>query len=187
MPRNRIDFNELTDLALDLIDTRGGDELTLAALAEELGVQSSALYTHIDGVDGLRQHISVEATRRLGDRLRDAAVGRSGEIALRAVANAYRDFAAKHPGQYTASLVPPDPTDPEMISAVESIVSVIARVLESYGFEGEHAVHASRAVRSSIHGFVALEAAESFTSSADIDASFKQLLELLTHGLSRIT
>lgn len=185
MARNRIDPTELTGLALEMIDTRGTDELTLAALAEELGVQSSALYTHIDGVDGLRQHLSVEATQRLGNCLRDAAVGRSGEIALRAVANAYRDFAERHPGQYTASLVPPDPTDPDMISAVESIVSVIARVLEGYGFEGDDAVHASRAVRSAIHGFVTLEAAESFTSFAGIDASFEQLLELLSHGLRR--
>jgi len=49
----------------------------------------------------------------------------------------------------------------------------------------EQTVHATRAVRSALHGFVTLEAAGGFGLPQDVDESYNRLVELLDTGLRR--
>lgn len=185
MPRQRIDVDDVVDSAVDLVDHSGVDELTLARVAEELGVQSSALYNHVHGLDGLRHHVAVRASENLAEALLQAAVARAGDDALRAVATAYRRFAIEHPGQYASTLLSPSDADDEALtSAQAAIVDVIARVLASGRRDDADAVHHARIVRSAIHGFVALEATESFTRPDSTEETFAQLVDFLIRGLS---
>ena len=57
-------------------------------MATAVGVRSPSLYSHVDGVGGLRRALSGEAAARLGAALAGAVDGRSGEDALRALARA---------------------------------------------------------------------------------------------------
>ena len=184
MPRQRIDIVVMVDAAVDLVDQYGLEELSLARLADQLGVQASALYNHVDGLDGLRQAVVSRSSRNLADALRDAAIGRSGARAISAVASAYRDFARLHPGQYAATLLPAS-TSVDAAEAPEAdIVDVLARVLESYGLVGDRTVHSARIVRSAIHGFVTLEAGEAFVNPLDTDDTFSELVDFVVRGLA---
>ena len=60
---------------------------------------------------------------------------------------------------------------------------MIARILEGFGLDGDGAVHGARIVRSVIHGFVTLEATESFVHPQDHDESFDALVAFLIRGL----
>ena len=60
---------------------------------------------------------------------------------------------------------------------------MIARILEGFGIDGDPAVHGARIVRSAIHGFVTLEATESFVHPQDHDESFDALVSFLIRGL----
>ncbi|MFT5203714.1 MAG: AcrR family transcriptional regulator [Candidatus Aldehydirespiratoraceae bacterium] len=185
MAKQRIDAGRVVDQAVALVDTEGLHDLALNRVAEELGVQASALYNHVEGLDGLKEAVSLRSTENLASALRDAAVGRSGEQAVRAVATAYRAFATTHPGQYASTIIPPTGTG----SASEpqtSILDVLARILETYDLEGDAAVHTARVVRSAIHGFVTLEANNAFTSPQDTDGSFAALLDFVVRGLNNL-
>jgi len=182
MAKQRIDFRVVVAQAVALVDAEGLQALSLSRVADELGVQSSAIYKHVDGIDGIRQAVALHAARNLADALRDAAVGRSGGHAVRAVAGAYRSFASTHPGQYASTLLVPAAV--EAATAPRTmIVDVLARILETYGASGDAAVHLARIVRSAIHGFVTLEASEAFTSPQDTDKSFEELLDFVIRGL----
>lgn len=182
MPKQRIHLDDVVTSAMEVVDQNGLDELALARVAADLGVQASALYNHVDGVDGLRQALSSQAAANLSDTLRDAAVGRSGAAALRAVATAYRSFAREHPGQY-ASLLLPVGTSIDGSSAPQAqIVEVLARILESFDIGGDEAVHGARIIRSAIHGFVTLEASEAFILDQDPDETFRSLVEFVVAG-----
>jgi AcrR family transcriptional regulator len=183
MPRQRIDPKALRRTAAAIADAEGLDELTLAKVAEQMGVQSSALYNHVDGADGLRHAVAVEATANLATALRDAAVGRSGVDAIRAVAAEYRAFARSHPGQYAAALLPPTGVDDELATVMHAVIDTFARILRGMGSEGDDAIHRARAVRSTVHGFVALEATEALTFPTDTDASFQHVLDFIARGL----
>jgi len=186
MAKQRIDPDTVISQAVAVVDTNGLDDLSLARVAGELGVRSSALYNHVDGVDGLRQAVAERSSANLADALRDAAVGRSGEQALRAVALAYRTFAATHPGQYASTLLPVE-RDTGADSTRWEVLNVLARILETYEFDGDTAVHMARIVRSAIHGFVTLEASQDFSSTQDTDASFDELVDFIVHGLNTRT
>lgn len=183
MARQRIDLPDVLGVATTLLDTDGLEALTLGRVAEELGVGSPALYNHIDGLDALRRLLAERANRRLAELLRDAAVGRSGGVAVRAVAHAYRDFAREHPGQYAATLLPASNPACGSPEPQAEIVRVLARILEGYGLHDDHAVHGARIVRSAVHGFVTLEATESFVHPQDHDESFTALVDFVIAGL----
>lgn len=183
--KQRIDRAEVITTAIGVADRDGLNEVGLARVADDLGVQPSALYNHIDGVDGLFQDISDQATRNLADALLDAAIARSEGDALRAVATAYRDFAHRCPGQYASLLLPAGrvgDSDGESASHA-TIITVLTRILEPWGYTGDAAVHAARVVRSAIHGFVTLEASGAFVNPQDTDESFAALLDFIVSGI----
>lgn len=162
----------------DVADERGLDGLTLAAVAKRCRVALPSLYKHVDGLDDVRRRLAVTATESLARAMTDAAVGKAGDAALRGLAHAYRDFATRHPGRYAATVRAARPDDRAHHAAQESAVRTVFAVLAGYGLEGAAAVHATRALRSALHGFVALEAAGGFGLPEDVDVSFERTLDV---------
>src|SRR3954469_8578122 len=103
MPRVGLSPARVVDEAAQLADEVGLERLTLALLAQRLGVALPSLYKHVKGLDDLRQKLSAQATGELAAELADAAVGRAGSEALVAVADAFRAYARSHPGRYPAA------------------------------------------------------------------------------------
>ncbi|WBB66246.1 TetR/AcrR family transcriptional regulator [Micromonospora sp. WMMD812] len=184
MPRAGLNQQAVVREAARLADEVGYPQLTLAALAGRLGVALPSLYKHVRGADALDQKLSALATAELATELTTAATGRAGVDALRAIATAYRAYAHRHPGRYPATQRVPDPADPEHVAAGERAVGAIYAVLRGYGLSGDDAVDATRALRSALHGFVALEASGGFGLPRDIDRSYDQLVEALDTAIA---
>ncbi|MEV4464291.1 WHG domain-containing protein [Micromonospora echinofusca] len=183
MPRVGLNQHAVVREAARLADEVGADQLTLAALASRLGVALPSLYKHVRGADALAQKLSALATAELADELTAAVAGRAGGDALRAVATAYRAYAHRHPGRYPATQRVPDPTDPEHVAAGERAVGAIGATLRGYGLDGDDALDATRMLRSTLHGFVSLEAAGGFGLPRAVDASFESLVAALDGAL----
>lgn len=165
-----------------MIDERGPEGLTLAALAERFGVKAPSLYTHVSGIDDVRAALRVQVLEDLADELQRAAVGRAGRDALAELAHAYRAFAIRHPGRYVLILRGETGTQ-EVRSPAIRILETVAAVLRGYGLEGDDALHATRALRSALHGFVSLELAGGFAMELEVDVSFERYIALLDAGL----
>jgi hypothetical protein len=99
------------------------------------------------------------------------------------IAHAYRAFALAHPGVYPLTPRAPSPDQPELIAAAGELLEIVMVVLEPYGFDEEERLHAVRALRSILHGFVDLEAAGGFGMNLDRDESFRRLVQILVDGL----
>jgi len=182
--KRNLSINKILKQAAERVDVTGRNDITIGDLADDLGVQPSALYNHIDGLDGLQHDLAVHSTDAVANHLLDAVVAISGADAVRALAHAYRQFADQHPGQYASQLLPPAAPDDSLATAQQRIADVFVRVLSSTGLEGDAAVHAARIVRSAIHGFVTLESIDAFTSPVDRATSFDHLVEFLVTGLA---
>jgi AcrR family transcriptional regulator len=183
MPRAGLTPAIVVAEAARVADQVGLDRLTLAAVAQQLGVALPSLYKHIRGIDALQQQLAIRALNEVTERVTDATVGRSGQAALQALARAYRDYARSHPGSYPATLRAPDPTDPAHLAAAERTVRVVYAVLEAYGLTGVRAIDATRTLRSALHGFVALEAANGFGIPQDLDRSYDLMVDALDRAL----
>jgi AcrR family transcriptional regulator len=163
----------------------GWERLSLAELAQRLGVRTPSLYKHVGGLPALRRELALLGAGELAARLGDAAVGRAAEDAVRAIADAYRRFAQEHPGLYAASLAAPTEGDAEHQAAAARIIDVVMRVLSAFRLEGEDALHAIRLLRSMMHGFVSLDAAGGFGLPLDLDDTYNRLIDLFLLGLER--
>jgi AcrR family transcriptional regulator len=186
MPRAGLDAEAVVATAAALADEEGLERLTLARLAAALGIRTPSLYAHVDGLGDLRARLGARGARDLAAQLQAAAAGRSGGQALRAVAAAYRAYAHAHPGTYAAAQVAGDRegNDPRPPAGV-AVVEVMFAVLDGYGMEGDRAVHAVRAIRSALHGFVSLEREGGFGIPLSLDDSFVTLVDMIDAGLER--
>lgn len=184
MPRAGLTADRVVREAELLADEVGLAHLSLAALATRLGVQPPSLYKHIAGQDALHRLLEVRAKAELAEVMRNAAVGRARGAAVRALAHAYRRWAADHPGRYSSTLRAPDPLDDDALAASDRAVRVLFDILAGYGLHGDDAVDATRACRAALHGFVSLEAAGGFGLPVDVDRSYERLIDALDVSLS---
>ncbi len=182
-PRKHIDRALVVQTAVQLADASSFEAVTLAAVAEQLGIRIPSLYNHVSGLPGLRYLMSLWAARELGDQLRRAAVGKAGTDALMSMADAYRAFAHAHPGVYRTTLRAATPDEPELTAAAQETLDVLLAVLQPYGLSTEDMLHTVRALRSVLHGFVDLEVVGGFGLSLDRDESFHRLMRAFAAGL----
>jgi AcrR family transcriptional regulator len=183
MPRMGLDARRVVDVAAGIADAEGIEAVTLARVAGDLGVRAPSLYNHVDGRADLLRAIAIVGVRELTAALREAAVGRSSADALVAAARAYRAYARAHPGRYAATVAAPTRGDEAHRAAATEAVDVLLAIMRGWDLEGDDAIHAVRAFRSAVHGFVAIEAADGFGMAVDVDASFDRLVATLAGGL----
>jgi len=176
VPRAGLSTARVVEEAAAVADELGWDRLRLAAVAERLGVRLPSLYKHIESLDALRAEVSALATRELAEVMSRAAVGRAGRDALTAIADAYRDYARRSPGRYAATVAAPG-AHAGHIEAAAAVMTVVEAVLAGYHLTGDDAVDAARALRATVHGFVHLEANSGFGLPADVDRSFRRLVD----------
>ena len=185
MPRRPgLDQRVLIGEAAALADERGFDFVTLANLAERLNVRAPSLYNHIASADELLHQLALFAMKALAAEISRAAIGKNGRAGVLAVANGYRAFAKQHPGMYGATLRAPRPTDTAMLAVSEGMLDVLRAVLAPFDLDEDRLVHAVRAFRSVVHGFVSLEVAQGFGLPQSTDESFQFIVLLFIAGLA---
>ena len=177
---------QVIDVASDLADAEGLDQLTLTAVANRLGVRQPALYRHVASRGDLVRSLSLRGREVLVRRLTAAAIGRSGDDAVAAVGQAWRQMVRDHPGLYAATDRHPCAGDPELEAAVEQVLAVLARTLLSFGLDAEQGVHAARTLRSAFHGFSHLEAGDGHPLPHDPEETFDHLVQLLCAGIREL-
>ncbi|GGH39886.1 TetR-like C-terminal domain-containing protein [Microbacterium album] len=173
----------VVDAAIAVIDERGLDALTLTAVAGHAGVAPPSLYKHVAGLGELRALIAARVLDEITGALTAAALGRSGEDAVAAMMHAYRDYAVGHPSRYAA--VSPDPLhDPLLAEPARRQLDVILTVLQGCGVSGADAIHTTRALRATVHGFAHIESAGGFGMAEDVGVSFHRLVQAFVRTLS---
>jgi AcrR family transcriptional regulator len=186
MPRAGLDPEAVITAAAQLADADGLPALTLVRVADRLGVRAPSLYAHVaGGLADVRRRLGARGARELAAALQVAAAGRSRLDALRAVAHAYRAYAHAHPGTYAALQRAPEANDAEAGLAARELIGVIIAVLDGYRLRDEEAVHAVRAVRAALHGFVSLEQEGGFRMPVALELSYERVIAMLDLGFSQ--
>ena len=100
------------------------------------------------------------------------------------MASAYRAYALAHPGCYQAlqQALGDDPLQQQRAAAV---VELLARLLEPWRLGEAETIHAIRALRSAMHGFVDLERTGGFGIDLPLEESYHGMVSDLAAGLGR--
>jgi AcrR family transcriptional regulator len=167
--------------ALDLADREGFGAVTLASVARRLGCHVTSLYTHIDSIDDLHTRMLLTAQSALAQQLWEAALGRSGADALRALAAVYRAFGSAHPEQIRLLFAGATTTDPRVADGARYMSEPIRATLHGFGLDDEQVRHAHRAFSAAIRGFAVAEAQGAYRTDADV--TFDQIVDLFIQAL----
>lgn len=175
-----LDTYSILNAAAELAEEKGLENVSLLLVAEKLGVKSPSLYNHVSGLQDLSAGIAKLALDRLEEAIRNAAVGRSKDDALRATAFAYRKFAKENPELYKAILRYPDYDEGEIQETGQTVIRILYQVMEPYHYSKKETILFMRGFRSALHGFVSLEEAGFFKDTeADLDESFEWIVSSL--------
>jgi AcrR family transcriptional regulator len=165
------------DAAATIIDKEGLGALTLTKVAAALGIRTPSLYAHVNGLDDLRRRLALVGVALLADELRAATAAKTGRAALDALADTYRSFALRHPGQYAATLRDPG-DDEELRAANQQALDVFIGVLRGFGLPEKELMHCYRAYWSALHGFNALLATGVMSMPADLNTSYERIVDI---------
>ncbi|MFI9550454.1 TetR/AcrR family transcriptional regulator [Nonomuraea endophytica] len=179
MARAGLSADRLTRAGAELADEIGFENVTVSALARRFGVKDASLYSHIKNAQDLRVRMAALALAEMADRAAAALAGRSGQDALTAFANAYRDYATQHPGRYSAAQIEIDPEGPAA-DAARRHSAMTRAILRGYALPEPDETDAVRLLHSTFHGYVSLERTGGFSHGArDSGASWARILDTL--------
>lgn len=181
MVRAGLTAQRVTIAGAELADEVGLDQVSMSQVARRLGVRDASLYTHVRGLEDLRGRIALLAADEKTIRIAEATSGRAGKDALVAFANAWREYAHTHPGRYTATQTPIQ-IDPDLAAEAPGprrAVELTYGMLRGYGLTEPDLTDAVRLLRSTFHGFVALEAAGGFAHERSPQQSWVRALDAL--------
>ncbi|MFB7506648.1 TetR/AcrR family transcriptional regulator [Streptomyces broussonetiae] len=184
MARAGLTVDRLIAAAADLADEAGFENVTLSALARRFGVKDASLYSHVRGLEDLRTRLALHAGGELIDRIAMAVAGRAGKDALTAFAGAYRAYALEHPGRYAATQIRIDQSLIADSPATRRTADITYGMLRAYGLDEPDLTDAVRLLRSTFHGYCALESTGGFGAARDVQASWAKAVDALHLALT---
>ncbi|SDI34013.1 TetR/AcrR family transcriptional regulator [Nonomuraea jiangxiensis] len=187
MIRVGLTAERVTLVGAELADEVGLEHVTMSAVARRLGVKDASLYAHVRNLEDLRGRIALLGAEEKTIRIAEATAGRAGKDALVAYANAWRTYAHDHPGRYTATQLPME-IDPELLArspGPRRAIELTYSMLRAYALEEPDLTDAVRLMRSSLHGFVSLEAAGGFAHARPAEDTWVRCLDALHTLLER--
>jgi len=167
----------ILEAALDIIENRGWQALSMRTIATALGVRASSLYRHFADRAAIESALGALAAKTLLLRMEMAAARLDGTARLHAIAPAYASFAHDNRALYQliASHNQASGSHPESKAIWNLILDAIARCRHT---KRDHAP-AAVVLWSFLHGYVSLESAGKFGASVPKRALEKGLVAII--------
>jgi AcrR family transcriptional regulator len=171
--------DELIEIACSIVQARGADALTIAAVAAEAGIKGPSLYKHFADRNALLSAAATVVIHRFVATLRSETNGRSPKQRLQAMAASYRRFAARSPHLYQLMYKPELAADPGIAEASRLGVQPLFEELHAAGVPAKRMLIVGRIVVAYLHGFVGMEAGLAFRLGGDVDLAFEEGLRTI--------
>ena len=94
----RVTKTAVIQAASDIADEKGLNNVSLKVVAERLNIRTPSLYNHIENLDDLLREVAHNGMRTMNQRMAQAAIGKSGDTAIKAVAIEYLNYMIEHCG-----------------------------------------------------------------------------------------
>ena len=179
----QLDKATLVRVAADVADRDGWANLTLSQVAKEVNRHVTSLYAHVESLDALRREVALLALEELADEVWKAALGRSGEDALAAIAAVERAYSRDHPGRSTALFTVSGSDDEELRARGLRLAEPVRATFRSFGLTDGQVAMAHGVFSSALRGLVLAEITDTF-AFGNLDQTHEQLVGLFVVALS---
>lgn len=186
MGRSKIDKETILCKAAQMVNSSADQNLSLKLLAEELGVQSPALYYYFKNLEDLKRELMLYGWRQMGNRILRSMAGISGYEAIRAMAYAFYQYATENQGVFSLMLWYNQYTDKETMNATSEAFNVAIRIMCTLNISETNANHLIRTFRGFLQGFAQLVNQNAFGNPVSIQDSFALSLDVIIEGMKSL-
>jgi len=159
--------------ASDIADKEGLNGVSLKVVAEKLNIRTPSLYNHIESLDSLLREIAHTGMREMNTRMSQAAIGTSGDAAIKAVSAAYFRYLAGHPGVYETIQWAGWHGTAETAEIFESYKSLLVTLILSCNLKNPNTAEILDLLTGFLHGYGTLQLGKAL---ADQDEAVRGLI-----------
>ena len=179
-----LDRESVLEVAWDLANREGIENVSIKRIADELEIRSPSLYNHIKDLSDVMSEVAARTANLFADSLEkimaDAEPVKNSKEGLRKFILGYKNFAHRHKGVYHLLVSAPSENEKPRLAS-ERILKGCLTALSLKVLNSE-AIHQIRILRSVLHGFVSLERGNGFGLPESVDESFQILTKGLVEG-----
>lgn len=166
-----------------LADEKGLDHVSLKAVAERLGIRTPSLYNHIQSLEDLLRAVAHSGMGAMNERMARAAIGKSGEAAIRAVAAEYLRFMVEHCGVYETIQWATWHGTEETETLFADYTDLLRKLILSCGWGAEHTTEIVKVLAGFLHGYTTLQLRYAFSDPDRVERELTAALDTVLLGL----
>ena len=181
----RVTRAEVIKTASDMADRNGLHNVSLKAIAENLGIRTPSLYNHIGSLDELLREIAHSGMRTMNEKMIRAAIGKTGDSALKLVAVEYLNYMIEHPGVYEIIQWASWNGTEETAIIFNDYLSLLKTLICSCGFNPDKTTEILSMVTGMLHGYTTLQLRYAFSNPDKVRKELSEAIDTLLLGANQ--
>lgn len=169
--------------ASDIADKKGLNNVSLKAVAEKLNIRTPSLYNHIENLDDLLREVAHNGMRTMNERMIQAAIGKSGDSAIKAVADEYLNYMIEHCGIYETIQWATWHGTEETAEIFSNYTSLLKTLILSCNLEPEKVTEILNLLTGFLHGYTTLQLRYAFDEPDRVKNELNIALDTLLMGV----
>lgn len=179
----RITRDDVILTASEIADEMGLNQISLKIIAERLHIKTPSLYNHISSLDELLHEIAHKGMKSMNTEMGQAAIGKAGDDAIKALGSAYLKYTVHHPGIYeTIQWAFWHSTD-ETNEIFEAYQSLLTTLILSGNFPAAHLSEILTLLTGFLHGYITMNLRFALKDYARTESSLCEALDTILMGL----
>ena len=179
----RVTKTAVIQAASDIADEKGLNNVSLKVVAERLNIRTPSLYNHIENLDDLLREVAHNGMRTMNQRMAQAAIGKSGDTAIKAVAIEYLNYMIEHCGIYeTIQWATWHGTD-ETAKIFCEYTDLLKTLILSCHFGTENVSEILNLLTGFLHGYTTLQLRYAFSDSQKVRMELTIALDTVLAGI----
>jgi AcrR family transcriptional regulator len=153
----RVTKEAVIQAASDIADADGLSKVSLKVVAEKLNIRTPSLYNHIASLDDLLREVAHNGMRTMNDQMAHAAIGNSGDKAIKSISIAYLNYIIAHPGIYETIQWACWHGNSETTAIFDNYKALIVKLILSCNLKTQRTDEILSLLMSILHGYSSLE------------------------------
>lgn len=153
----RVTKAAVVQVASEIADKNGLNNVSLKVIAENLNIRTPSLYNHIASLDDLLQEVAHNGMKIMNNRMTQSAVGNAGDTAIKSVSVEYLQFMIEHPGVYETIQWATWHGNEETAKIFDDYKSLLTTLILSCGFMEQVADEILNLIMGVLHGYTTLQ------------------------------
>lgn len=178
----RVNKIAVVEAASEIADEKGLNNVSLKAVAEKLGIRTPSLYNHIDSLDNLLREVAHTGMLAMNKQMTQAAIGNTGDVAIKKVGIEYLNYMIEHPGIYETIQWATWHGTEETGKIFNAYTELLTTLLTSCNLQESHIDKALNIMTGILHGYTTLQLRYAFSEPEKVREQLVEAIDTVLNG-----